>query len=46
MLLCSVSGKDLMEEVRVKLNEATLDNVEEICMERSGKISVIKKETE
>jgi uncharacterized membrane protein YcaP (DUF421 family) len=46
MLLCSVSNKDLMEEVRIKLNESTMDNVKEIYMERSGKISVIKKETE
>ena len=41
----SVSYKDLQEEVRLKLNESTMDNVEAIFMERSGKISVIKKET-
>lgn len=43
MLTCSVSVKDLQEEVRLLLNETTMDNVEEIYMERSGKISVIKK---
>jgi uncharacterized membrane protein YcaP (DUF421 family) len=44
MLLCSVSINDLMEEVRVTLNENSLDKVKEIYMERSGKISIIKKE--
>ena len=45
ILLCSVSRKDLMEEVRLLLNETALDNVKEIYMERSGKISIIKKKT-
>ena len=45
MLLCSVSYRDLMEVVRLELKESTLDNVKEIYMERSGKISVIKKES-
>lgn len=31
-----------MEEVRLKLNQNNLDNIEEIFMERSGKISVIE----
>lgn len=44
MVQCSVSYKDLQEQVRLMLNEATMDNVKEIYMERSGKISVIKKE--
>lgn len=44
MLICSVSSKDLMEEVRIKLNESTMQNVKEVYMERSGKISIIKKE--
>jgi len=44
MLLCSVSYRDLMEVVRLQLKESTMDNVKEIYMERSGKISVIKKE--
>lgn len=43
MINCSVSYKDIEEEVRLILNETTMDNVEEIFMERSGKISVIKK---
>jgi uncharacterized membrane protein YcaP (DUF421 family) len=43
MINCSVSYKDLEEEVRLILNETTMDNVEEIFMERSGKISIIKK---
>jgi uncharacterized membrane protein YcaP (DUF421 family) len=32
-----------MEEVRLTLNQNSLDQVEEIFMERSGKISVIEK---
>ena len=40
---CSVSNGDVMEEVRIRLNQNTLDNVEEIFMERTGKISVIEK---
>jgi uncharacterized membrane protein YcaP (DUF421 family) len=43
MLLSSISFKDIMEEVRVQLNEASLDNVEEVFMERSGQISIVKK---
>ena len=43
MITCSVSFKDLQEEVRLILNETNMDNVEEIYMERSGKISVVKK---
>lgn len=39
---CCVSFKDLQKEVRLILNETTMDNVEEIFMERSGKISIIK----
>jgi Predicted membrane protein len=45
MISCSVSYKDLQEEVRLILNETTMDNVEEIFMERSGKISIVKKES-
>ncbi|HUS02336.1 MAG TPA: YetF domain-containing protein [Chitinophagaceae bacterium] len=45
MMKCSISYKDLQEEVRLILNEMTMDNVEEIYMERSGKISVIKKKS-
>lgn len=43
MISCSISYKDLQEEVRLILNETTMDNVEEIFMERSGKISIVKK---
>ena len=44
LIRCSLSDKDLMEEVRLTLNELTLQNIKEIYMERSGKISIIKKE--
>jgi uncharacterized membrane protein YcaP (DUF421 family) len=40
---CLLSIGDIMEEVRLTINQNSLDNVEEIFMERSGKISVIKK---
>ena len=43
MLRSCISRKDLLEEVRLNLNESTMDNVKEIYMERSGKISIIKK---
>ncbi len=39
---CSISFGDIMEEVRITLNQNSLDNVEEIFMERNGKISLIK----
>ena len=40
---CLLSFGDIMEEVRLKLNQNSLDNVDEIFMERTGKISVIQK---
>src|SRR5687767_7518371 len=40
---CSVSKGDLMEAVRLHANVASLDEVEEAYMERSGQISVVKK---
>jgi uncharacterized membrane protein YcaP (DUF421 family) len=40
----SISFGDIMEVVRTELNTNNLDDVEEIFMERTGKISIIKKE--
>jgi len=40
---CTLSFGDVMEEVRLRLNQNKLDNVDEIYMERTGKISVIEK---
>jgi uncharacterized membrane protein YcaP (DUF421 family) len=40
---CMLSFGDIMEEVRISLNQNSLDNIDEIFMERTGKISVIKK---
>ena len=40
---CSLSYGDIMEEVRLDLNQDTMENIEEIFMERTGKISVIEK---
>jgi uncharacterized membrane protein YcaP (DUF421 family) len=38
-----VTHNDLMEEVRLEIHEYSLDNVEEIFIERNGEMSVIKK---
>ena len=43
---CLLSYGDIMEEVRLALNANSLDNIEEIFMERSGKISVIEKKVD
>ena len=42
---CMLSFGDIMEEVRLKLNQNNLDDIDEIFMERTGKISVIKKKS-
>ena len=34
----------MMEGVRLQINENSCDNIKEIFIERSGEISVIKKE--
>jgi uncharacterized membrane protein YcaP (DUF421 family) len=41
---CSLSYGDIMEEVRLTLNQNNLSDIDEIFMERTGKISMIKKE--
>ncbi len=38
-----ISKKDIMEEVHEKMNDESLDKIKKIYMERSGKISIIKK---
>jgi uncharacterized membrane protein YcaP (DUF421 family) len=38
-----ISHNDLMEGVRIKLNENMLDNVEEIFLERNGEFGVVRK---
>jgi len=40
---CNLSYGDVMEEVRQCINQNSLDNIEEIYMERTGEISVIEK---
>lgn len=42
---CNISFGDIMEVVRNELNTNNLNGVEEIIMERTGKISIIRKET-
>jgi len=39
---CSLSYGDIMEEVRLTLNQDTMENIDEIFMERTGKISMLK----
>jgi uncharacterized membrane protein YcaP (DUF421 family) len=41
----NLSFGDIMEEVRRELKANNLDEVEEIFMERNGKISIIKKQS-
>jgi uncharacterized membrane protein YcaP (DUF421 family) len=40
---CCLSYGDVIEEVRLSINQNTLTGIEEIFMERTGKISVIEK---
>lgn len=40
---CALSYGDIMEEVRISMNQNSLANIEEIFMERTGKISLIEK---
>jgi uncharacterized membrane protein YcaP (DUF421 family) len=40
---CALSYGDVMEEIRRSTNQNSLDNIEEIFMERTGEISVIEK---
>jgi uncharacterized membrane protein YcaP (DUF421 family) len=39
---CSLSHGDIMEEIRLTLNQNTMENIDEIFMERTGKISMLK----
>jgi uncharacterized membrane protein YcaP (DUF421 family) len=38
-----ISKKDMMEGVRLQVNENSCENIEEVFIERNGEISVIKK---
>jgi uncharacterized membrane protein YcaP (DUF421 family) len=38
-----ISDKDLLEGLRLKINDESLDQVEKIFIERNGEISVVKK---
>ncbi|KAA9037256.1 DUF421 domain-containing protein [Ginsengibacter hankyongi] len=40
---CALSYGDVIEEVRISMSQNNLDNIDEIFMERTGKISVIRK---
>jgi uncharacterized membrane protein YcaP (DUF421 family) len=38
-----ISRKDLLEGIRLKINESSFEKIEEIFIERNGEISIIKK---
>ena len=40
---CMISYGDIIEEVRISLHQNSLDNIDEIFMERTGKISLVIK---
>ena len=42
MKRCSLSHGDIMEEIRLTLNQNTMEDIDEIFMERTGKISMLK----
>jgi uncharacterized membrane protein YcaP (DUF421 family) len=39
----AISHQDLMEGVRIKLNENSLENIKEIFLERNGEFGVVRK---
>jgi len=39
----SISDKDIREGLRLKLNDESLEEVQEIFIERNGEISIVKK---
>jgi len=41
-----ISDKDLMEGLRLRINDESFEEVEEIFLERNGEISVVKKKKE
>src|SRR5215218_5401197 len=42
---CNLTEDEIMDEVRSSLHENKLDNVQEINMERSGRLSILKSES-
>jgi uncharacterized membrane protein YcaP (DUF421 family) len=43
MEITAISKDDLMEGVRLQINSNTLDDVEEVYIEKNGLLSVVKK---
>jgi uncharacterized membrane protein YcaP (DUF421 family) len=46
MRMVAISKDDLMESVRLQLNEKTLRHVDEIKIEKNGELSVTRKQPE
>ena len=44
MISCMVTEEDVIEEVRIKSNLDSLDKVKTIYVERTGEMSIVKKE--
>jgi uncharacterized membrane protein YcaP (DUF421 family) len=42
---CMVTERDVMESLRLKAHTDSLDNIKTITVERSGEISIVKKDT-
>jgi uncharacterized membrane protein YcaP (DUF421 family) len=45
MNTANITENDIQEQLRLKLNANSLDDVEEIYFERTGKVSFVKKKT-
>jgi uncharacterized membrane protein YcaP (DUF421 family) len=46
MVKANISDNDIQEELRLQCNSRKMDNIQEIYLERTGKISFIKKESD
>ena len=42
---CNITEDEIMDEVRTSLHQDKLDNIREINMERSGRLSILKNES-
>lgn len=44
MMICAISKKDLEESLRININDTDWEKVKEVFMERTGEISIIKRD--
>jgi uncharacterized membrane protein YcaP (DUF421 family) len=45
MQKAAISEDDLLESIRLEINKSSFDDVQEIRMEKNGRLSVIRKQT-